>query len=135
MKQASWGSFWYWALLEGHNGNDIQQDLRFLHEQFDDRQPVGPVDRYCDELALRLALGPPIEVAFSEFWHTILYWGGLKKYDIPVPRPFTDLSTRYNPEDMHGPYVTGRIPTMRGSIYPFLHSRLSSSSSRMVRRP
>jgi hypothetical protein len=88
--------------LEGHNGNDVQQDLRFLHEQFDDRQPVGPMDRYCDELALRLALGPPIEVAFSEFWHTILYWGGLKNYDIPVPRPYTDLLTRYNSEDMHG---------------------------------
>jgi hypothetical protein len=35
----------------------------------------------------------------------------------------------------NGPYITGRIPTMRDSIYPFLHSRLSSFSSRMVRRP
>jgi hypothetical protein len=89
-------------LLWGHGGNDIQHDLRFLHEQFDDRQPVGPQDEHCNEEASRVALGPPIEVAFSEFWHTILYWSGLIKNDVPVPRPFTDLLTRYNSEHMHG---------------------------------
>jgi hypothetical protein len=58
--------------------------------------------RQEDETALRLALGPPGEVALSEFWPTILYFGELKKIDIPVPRPFTDLLTRYNSEDMDG---------------------------------
>jgi hypothetical protein len=101
-KQASWGSFWYFSLLQGHDGNDIQQDLRFLHEQFDDRQPFGPLNQHCDEEALRLALGPPVEVASSGFWHSMLYFGGFQTYDMSIPRPFTDLLTRYDSEHMYG---------------------------------
>jgi hypothetical protein len=101
-KQESWGSFWYHALLFGYDGNDIQQDLRFLHEQFDDRQPIGQLDQHRDEKALRLALGPPIEVASSGFWHYILYFGELQTYDMPIPRPFTDLLTRYDSKYLCG---------------------------------
>jgi hypothetical protein len=100
--QASWGLFWYWALFNGPNGDDIQENLRFLHEQFDDRRPTSPIDQYNDEAALRLALGPPDEVSVSVFWHTILLWGWFMKTDILVPRPFADLLTRYNLEYMHG---------------------------------
>jgi hypothetical protein len=118
--QTSWGTFWYYALLQGHDGKDIQQDLRFLHEQFDDRQPVG-----LDEKVLRLALGPPVEVALSEFWHTMLYWGALKTNDITVPRPFTDLLTQYDSEDMDG-YT--QLQLLAGSLGMSLSSPLHADT-------
>jgi hypothetical protein len=65
-------------------------------------QPVGPLYQPFHKEALRLALGPPIEAASSGVWHSILYFGGLQTYGMPVPRPFTDLLTRYDSEHMYG---------------------------------